>query len=363
VGSIYKRGKTWYIDVRVKGKRVRKRVGTSKKMAELALKDAEVNIFRDKFGATPQEINLDDFFLRVLDHSRAEHRASTTDRYRAVIEHFRSFLKQEPKLVLLSDICVEHIDRYKVFRLGCSESSSLPHSINQTDSRTPSAYTLNFELDVLRLVLNLGVKWGYIKENPVVGISRPKTDKGKSPRFLTESECDRLLNHCPPDLYPVFFTLLCTGMRKAELEHLQWGDVDLRRRKIAIRAKEGWRPKTNEREISISDPLLDMLKEMKKRPTKLSPSDYVFVPRGARISKNRLRRELIKIAEAADIPDLTKLHTLRHTFASHLVMAGVDLPTVQRLMGHSDIKTTMIYAHLAPDHLARSVNKLPFKRQ
>ncbi|MCK5127302.1 MAG: tyrosine-type recombinase/integrase [candidate division Zixibacteria bacterium] len=68
----------------------------------------------------------------------------------------------------------------------------------------------------------------------------------------------------------------------------------------------------------------------------------------------------MNIAEKAGIKNLTKLHTLRHTFASHLVMKGVDLPTVVKLMGHSDIQTTMIYAHLAPDHLADAVEKLSF---
>ena len=68
-------------------------------------------------------------------------------------------------------------------------------------------------------------------------------------------------------------------------------------------------------------------------------------------------RSLESTAKKAEIPRFT-LHDLRNTFASHLVMEGVDLPTVQKLMGHADISTTMIYAHLAPDHLKAAVNRL-----
>jgi site-specific recombinase XerD len=56
-------------------------------------------------------------------------------------------------------------------------------------------------------------------------------------------------------------------------------------------------------------------------------------------------------------------HTLRHTFASHLVMAGVDLPTVQRYLGHSNIQTTMVYAHLSTDHMAKHINRINFRRE
>jgi len=65
-------------------------------------------------------------------------------------------------------------------------------------------------------------------------------------------------------------------------------------------------------------------------------------------------------ASGANRGDLTKLHTLRHTFASHSVIQGIYLPTVKTLMGQSDIQTTMIYAYQASDHLADAVNKLEF---
>jgi len=73
----------------------------------------------------------------------------------------------------------------------------------------------------------------------------------------------------------------------------------------------------------------------------------------------RIIKQLAKVEKSAGLEHLT-LHSLRHTFASHLVMSGVDLPTVQRLMGHHDITTTMRYAHLAPDHLRMGMAMLDF---
>ena len=81
--------------------------------------------------------------------------------------------------------------------------------------------------------------------------------------------------------------------------------------------------------------------------------------RGNQINKNHLREDLVKICMKIGI-EPANIHTFRHTFASHLVMNGVDLPTVQKLMGHSNITTTMIYAHLAPEHLKGAVDKLEF---
>ncbi len=187
-----------------------------------------------------------------------------------------------------------------------------------------------------------------------------KVNDSKKPRFLTKEECRRLLENSPTALRNILYVFLNTGMRKAELENLEWSDVDFKRRKIKIQRKDFWTPKTGEREIPINQGTYDLLaKLMKENDTGLE-SDFVFPHRDGSRIKDKLREQLIKIAPKAKIEGLTKLHSLRHTYASHLVMNGVDLPTVQKLMGHSDIQTTMIYSHLAPDHLADAVEKLEF---
>jgi site-specific recombinase XerD len=150
-------------------------------------------------------------------------------------------------------------------------------------------------------------------------------------------------------------------MRKAKLENIQWADIDFRRRKIMIRIKKDWQSRSGEREIPMSGQLESLLRKLLKDSRKKKKNIYVFNVKKSGHSRNWMREQLIKFAKKAGIENLTKLHTLRHTFASHLVMQGVDLPTVKKLMGHSDIQTTMIYAHLAPDHLSDAVNKLPFK--
>ena len=96
MGNIYKRGRIWYLDVRAGGRRIRKRIGTSKKIAELALKDAEVKIARDEFGFAQNDISVEKFLEKFLEYSEANHSPSTSNRYRAVIDHKDRFLNALP---------------------------------------------------------------------------------------------------------------------------------------------------------------------------------------------------------------------------------------------------------------------------
>ena len=86
-----------------------------------------------------------------------------------------------------------------------------------------------------------------------------------------------------------------------------------------------------------------------------SPGGTLF-----RMGYTSLGRRFKKAVRLADLNEMISFHTLRHSFASALVAAGVDLASVRELLGHRDIATTMIYAHIAPEHLSGTVEKLPF---
>jgi hypothetical protein len=149
MGNIYKRGRVWYIDVRYKHRRIRKAVGHSKKIAELALKDAEVRIAKDKFGFSKNDIAIDKFFEQFLEYSQAHHRPATTDRYRAVIDHFGAFLQDSPNVSFLSEITNQLIDRYKVYRRGNWVNGNgtrveSEESVTEHTRKGARAHTINF---------------------------------------------------------------------------------------------------------------------------------------------------------------------------------------------------------------------------
>jgi site-specific recombinase XerD len=335
------------------------------KIAELALKDAEVKIARDELGFAKNDISMEAFMEKFLEYSQANHSPATFKRYRALIDHFRRYLQQRSEIVFLSQVKAKEIDEYKAFRKGewvnpDGDPVESDDDVSGHNRRGAGAHTINFELGTLRSIFYLAVKWGYLRENPVKGVVRLKANDSEPPRFLTKEECRRLLESSPPDLRAIFFTFLNTGMRKAELENLEWSDIDFKRRKIKIQRKDFWHPKTGEREIPMNQAGHDLLKELKQKNDKHLKSDFVFPHKDGGKIREKLRRQIISVAKKIGIEGLTKLHSLRHTYPSHLVMKGVDLPTVQKLMGYSDIETTMIYSHLTPDHLADAVEKLEF---
>ncbi len=129
-----------------------------------------------------------------------------------------------------------------------------------------------------------------------------------------------------------------------------------------IQSKVDWHTKNYKvRAIQLTPVLYNVLMEHRKLHLELgTKSDYVFTYQGHKIKSN-IKRSLKTVLKKAGLENVT-LHTLRHTFASQLVMVGVSLKEVQELMGHQSFETTLQYAHLSEDHVKRQVLKLPFAK-
>jgi integrase len=162
-------------------------------------------------------------------------------------------------------------------------------------------------------------------------------------RFLTSEEEQRLLAHCKEPLRPLVITALHTGLRKSEVLSLTWENVDFKRRSITVRA--AYAKNGESRSIPMNDVLTTTLEEVRIQST---ATGSVFCSRKG--TPYRSFRTAFECAvRKGGIPDFT-FHDLRHTFASRLVMSGVDLPTVKELMGHKDITMTLRYTQLSSNH-------------
>jgi integrase len=195
----------------------------------------------------------------------------------------------------------------------------------------------------------MAIAWGKASENPVKQVKSLREDNGRI-RFLSEEEETQLLPHCGPNLKPLVMTALHTGFRKSELLSLRWENVDRRHRLIRVDA--GYVKKQEVRSVPMNEVLTQTLQDS----TLSQPTGPVFRNRTGQPYRDP-DSAFDTAVRRAGITDFT-FHDLRHTFASRLVMAGVDLATVKELMGHKHIAMTLRYAHLAPGHKRAAVEVL-----
>ncbi|MFH2201693.1 MAG: site-specific integrase [Elusimicrobiota bacterium] len=339
MARIYKRadkkGGIWYLDYVVEGRRVRKRIGQSKRLAELAKADIQVKLERKEIGFARSDKKLEDLVREYLRHSQAKTTPMSHKLNIQVLEKLKGALGS----ARLKNITHFQIEKFKNKR--------------REDGAKPG--TVNRELAVIKALFNRGVEWGFLIKSPAQGVKKLKEAKRQA-RFFSQAEVSKILSSADEVLRPMLAVYVHTGLRRDELLNLTWEDVDLERRLLIVQAKDGWSPKDYEvRHIPLNDKALQALKGLRRNGKK----GRVFCgPDGKPYLADFVTKKFKKHLKRIGIDG--HLHALRHTFASHLVMQGVDLHAVAKLLGHASTKTTEIYAHLSPDFLKSAVGKLKF---
>ena len=212
--------------------------------------------------------------------------------------------------------------------------------------------TINKALSVIKHMFSKAVDWEFVESETLKQVRRVKLlpDDSKRLRYLSREECERLIAACDLHIKPLVITALNTGMRKSEIFNLKWDNVDLRHGFILLdTTKNGER-----REIPINQTLKETLQGITRR---LDVPYVFFNPSTNKPYTKDLKRSFHTALKKAGIRDF-HFHDLRHTFASHLVMAGVDITTVRELLGHKTLTMTLRYAHLAPSHKVKAMGIL-----
>lgn len=209
------------------------------------------------------------------------------------------------------------------------------------------------KLATLRSFYKFLVKRNHITSNPVTSIKTPKQEK-KLPKFLEYEDVQRLLNTPPVDSWlgardrAIMETLYSTGMRVSELVALNMDDVDFLGEVIHIRGKG-----KKERLAPIGSSALQAIQHYIEFRNRRMANDSSFDSRvlfankhGQRLSTRSVRRKMDKYLTMAGLDPAISPHTLRHSFATHMLNNGADLRSVQELLGHQSLSTTQVYTHV-----------------
>ena len=256
-----------------------------------------------------------------------------------------------------------------------------------TDPTKPAKpATVNRDLNALKAALSRAVDWSVLEVHPLATVKPSEVEQGGIVRYLEDVERERLFramdtrdralrakrrianewrrargyveipevseSDFADHLNPLVIVSLNTGLRQGELFSLEWSDVDFEKKQVTVRGESAKSGKT--RHVPLNEDVLTALTRWKGQQSPCSL--LVFAgPTGKRLVD--IKTSWASLLISANVVRF-RWHDMRHDFASRLVMLGVDLNTVRELLGHADLKMTLRYAHLAPQHKAAAVAKL-----
>ncbi len=342
-GRVVKHGTTWRVVYWWHGKQEKVQIGiTTKREAVKQKAKVEAMLANDEnpklSRQRPKAANLSDLITKDAEWCASRRRARTIEINTQALKKLQEFT---------GDKLVESFDRRVI-------DGFLTYLRDECKySRT----SINMYLRQIKAVFHRAVEeHGLLKEHPFRTI-KPFTqaEPARKALFLDQDQIRLMLAGIEePHLTRLIQFYLWTGCRRTEATDLKWNDVDLPNGQVYLGQSDS---KTKlRRGFPLTDRLIVLLQELREDS---QGNEHVFW----RFSKDprRVSKRIRRIREKAEgLPDNLTLHTLRHTFASHLIMSGVDISTVASLLGHSSTQVTELYSHLQPDHRMKAADRLPY---
>lgn len=303
-----------------------------KKAALIYLSTFERSLEKQKANQTIP-ITLEQFRWEYLKYSESIHSLNTTNTIKTSFNNVLKYFGNIP----LPSLNHSKIQEYLEFKI-----------------RTVSRYQARKDLINLSSSFTKAVTDNYLVSNPCKGIKRIKIPQ-KQPLFFSEIEFETLIETIiNRDIIDLIVFAVNTGLRQMELLTLQWDQINFRDKLLSLDNRNHLTKNKRIRTIPLNIASMQILVSRESVKT----NNIVFIYNGSRITQDQISKIFKKNVLRADINPKLNFHSLRHTFASWLVQRGVSIYQVSKLLGHADIKTTEIYAHLRADDLRQSVELL-----
>lgn len=368
------------------GRWQRRRSHGSRGDARKLLRELEQQADRERLGvgtASPAtEISLEELAKSWRDYVLTYRRPATWERYEIGLREVLGWLSTRGNAIqYATDIHVEALSGFVAWKL---QQGVAPR-------------TVNIATGALRALFNWAVRNGHLRATPIPRWEPLRAQPRRRRRALTVWEIVKLLEHSPSELADIWRFVVGSGLRAGELTSLEWPDVDWQARTVRVRAETS--KSKRDRTVPLRDDLIGVLQRQRQRgvqrkavaqrwlsiarrrlsqATGVAEQDriarqlqraeralglverLVFTnTRGGHWGKG-LSRRLGPCRVAAGLARDIDVHTLRHTFGSHLIAAGVDVKTVQDLLGHSSAVVTLdVYAHVFEQRKRDAVDLIP----
>ena len=258
-------------------------------------------------------------------------------------QEFLEKIKIELKISKNSDYTIrDYIDANSKL---LSFSNKRPEEITEDDVKSYIVKNLSNRASTSIVVFLSAIKFAYLtilKKDLTSGIKRPKRER-KNPVVLSKKEVKLLIEvlNTKKSKLMISFMYAC-GMRVSELINLKINDLDFNEKIGHIKQAKG----RKDRIFNIPEFLfLDLKKQVEKQ--KEINGEYLFTGPKGKLSSRNLQKIVSSATKRAEIKKDAHCHTLRHSFATHLLEDGIDIRIIQELLGHSDISTTQIYSHVS----------------